>query len=808
VSPFGRIGEDPGCDPIDIGGIAFPRGSGVSYGFFHLLVGGIRDGDTLVSTALDQVTGGLWNGSELFPICHDGTAITSRSRRREVVESSSGCVSIAFDSTAVSDHDLTVTLSDTVARIRELYVDPIDGRAHLPLGIEIHQRSYAWAMGHTEDFVLFDLEICNTGYVDSKTQEHIQGDLKGVFLGIQSWVWALNESNPVRTYDEITGIVRVAPSVSHPQVQLRRDLMWWADNDADGSDWRAVTGAIGIMPVGVPHGVGAHSFNWWTPPWEYLDWGPATKGSRVNFPLEGSGIPYGDKAKYQMMANGEFDYASVETALNHEASGWNPPPPEPEQGENIANGFAFDGLLSIGPFDLSPDSCVNIGFALLGGDNFNPGYETSVLLLDPQHPEAYESHLDFTDLLRNAEWASWVYDTPGLDTDGDGWAGEYYLNGNDTVYFKGDGVKDLIAALPPSAPRVQAQTRAGRIVLHWNGRATETEEDLFSQRIDFEGYRIYMSRTGREDEWAFLTQRDLFNYARFTWNRGKDRWEMIDPPFTLDSLKTLYDALCDTSYGYPFHPDSFSVPLVEEALLEVHFDPNQPDRLDSIYRYFAPYEANNLPDDASLAMAADAGVDVTGVIRKLYPQSSPTDTAYREDGTPYLPYYEYEYVVKDLQVAEPVFLSVTAFDHGDPASKLEPLESSKSVTAQEVWPVNSSEVVESERPKPGVYPNPYRQIDAYYDNNWENRRGLEPDRERARQVTFYNVPDTCVLSIYTLDGDLVKRLHHSYPPESSEATVVRWDLITRNTQAVKTGIYIWSVESRFGTDVGKLVIIK
>ena len=40
------------------------------------------------------------------------------------------------------------------------------------------------------------------------------------------------------------------------------------------------------------------------------------------------------------------------------------------------------------------------------------------------------------------------------------------------------------------------------------------------------------------------------------------------------------------------------------------------------------------------------------------------------------------------------------------------------------------------------------------------------------------------------------------------ATVVRWDLITRNTQAVKTGIYIWSVESRFGTDVGKLVILK
>jgi len=38
--------------------------------------------------------------------------------------------------------------------------------------------------------------------------------------------------------------------------------------------------------------------------------------------------------------------------------------------------------------------------------------------------------------------------------------------------------------------------------------------------------------------------------------------------------------------------------------------------------------------------------------------------------------------------------------------------------------------------------------------------------------------------------------------------VVVWDLITRNTQAVKTGIYIYTVESEFGTDVGKLVIVK
>jgi hypothetical protein len=192
----------------------------------------------------------------------------------------------------------------------------------------------------------------------------------------------------------------------------------------------------------------------------------------------------------------------------------------------------------------------------------------------------------------------------------------------------------------------------------------------------------------------------------------------------------------------------------------------------------------------------------------VYPESSAAAIAQRPDGSLFAPYYEYEFALRDLQTAEPLSVAVTAFDHGDPKSAFPPLESTQETNAQEVWPITSIEAIESDRSKPGVYPNPYRLIDNYYENNWENRKGTEPDRERARQVTFYNVPDTCVLSIYSLDGDLVRRLHHSSDPANSEASVLRWDLITRNTQAVKTGIYIWSVESRFGTDVGKLVIIK
>jgi len=194
----------------------------------------------------------------------------------------------------------------------------------------------------------------------------------------------------------------------------------------------------------------------------------------------------------------------------------------------------------------------------------------------------------------------------------------------------------------------------------------------------------------------------------------------------------------------------------------------------------------------------------------VYPFSKPEDSTLilENDSTVEWPYYEYEYAIDGLQLAEPVFLAVTTFDFGNPAADLSPLESSPLANATEIWPINSATVVAEQRPKPGVYPNPYRLADDYNASRWENPRGLEPDPERARKVTFTNIPDTCAISIWTLDGDLVRRIDHAEPAVSSEATVAVWNLITRNTQAVKTGIYIYTIESRFGTDVGKLVIIK
>ena len=80
--------------------------------------------------------------------------------------------------------------------------------------------------------------------------------------------------------------------------------------------------------------------------------------------------------------------------------------------------------------------------------------------------------------------------------------------------------------------------------------------------------------------------------------------------------------------------------------------------------------------------------------------------------------------------------------------------------------------------------------------------------ERVNRIHFTNLPQKCTIRIFSIDGDLIREIYHDFPPDYPESMHDEWDLITRNTQAVASGIYYYSVESEFGNQIGKLVIIK
>ncbi len=204
-----------------------------------------------------------------------------------------------------------------------------------------------------------------------------------------------------------------------------------------------------------------------------------------------------------------------------------------------------------------------------------------------------------------------------------------------------------------------------------------------------------------------------------------------------------------------------------------------------------------------------------GGVRKVYPDAvkPPFDsTLWTDDmvtgehGLPLPKFYEYEFVITNVLPTIPYFLSVTSFDFGSPKSGLQSLESSPYNDLVVEYPQVSSDSVESADMEAYIYPNPYRLDANYASMGYENRDGIDP--ERARRVHFSNLPNVCTISIYSLDGDMVRRWEHNFPDSGPGSMHDSWDLITRNTQSAVSGIYYWVVESTSRTQIGKLVIIK
>ena len=116
-----------------------------------------------------------------------------------------------------------------------------------------------------------------------------------------------------------------------------------------------------------------------------------------------------------------------------------------------------------------------------------------------------------------------------------------------------------------------------------------------------------------------------------------------------------------------------------------------------------------------------------------------------------------------------------------------------------------------------VVPNPYRTDRDYTAENggWE---GLGRDwTENQRVLWFIHLPATCTIRIFSLTGDLVAELHHDDPTRRNQEKLdnlprpvgqEEWHLLSQSGRAVASGVYVYTVESDFGRQIGKFVIIR
>jgi hypothetical protein len=98
-----------------------------------------------------------------------------------------------------------------------------------------------------------------------------------------------------------------------------------------------------------------------------------------------------------------------------------------------------------------------------------------------------------------------------------------------------------------------------------------------------------------------------------------------------------------------------------------------------------------------------------------------------------------------------------------------------------------------------VVPNPFK---ARAD--WDRPRTLGD--QLTRHLDFMGLPRAaCSIKIWTVAGDFVVQLEHDGRNGDGEAA---WDLVSRNGQEVESGIYLFTVDSALGHQVGRFVVIR
>lgn len=790
ITNFGTFGTgyvNGNCDGEVCPSAEYPINSDIEYLFVGTFwIGAVVGRDTLVSIGAD---GWAEQVSELLPDAGDAGAIEFRSN----IPSRSD-----YSPDAISEQDYICVFTDT--NVAQAGVDGNDNRPHVPLNVRVKQSTFAWSYDYAEDFVLFDYQIKNIGIFP----------ITNMYMAFYCDADVYHVSNQQNGYaDDICGFrrtVAMAPGFGFDEDTV--NIAYIADNDGDPIrsggqlvwDFRSPVAATGIRVVRTPNEDLKYSFNWWISNGDATrDFAPRMAGTDDDpFYIFGPhlGTPNGDLVKYYVMRHEEFDYDQLYCAMSHADDGFLPPP-MPSQAIDFADGFDTRYLLSFGPFNIDPGDSLPVTLAYLVGDNLHAAPANFGTYFDAYNPDEFYNTLDFTDFGKNARWASWVYDNPGYDTDDDLDSGRYNwkCQGTDSIiffpesviphdsiiarctkiYYAGDGVPDFRGAAPPPPPDIKAFPEHGKVILRWNGERSQNAIDVFSGKKDFEGFRVYYSLTDQVSDFVLLTSFDVDDYKRFEYNEILQVWEQTSVPFYRDSLESLY--------GKGFEPLDY----YDESHYFVDPATNQ-------FMYFIPQDWNQ------------SDLSNPNLIHRVYPEASkddPSDTT--DEG--WLRYYEYEFVVDNLQPSVPYYFSVTAFDYGSLKVALGALETSPLVNAVQDFAMSSAEKVEQDSLEVLVYPNPYRIDGGYASAGYENRNRIK-SAERSRVINFANLPKVCTIRIYSIDGDLIKKFNHYYPDGGPGSQHETWDVISRNTQAVVTGIYFWHVESEMGEQIGKLVIMK
>jgi len=527
VTNFGTIGtgntywpQQPSCE--------YPRGSRIEHIYRgSLWVGALlktrdstdrRDGLILVST------GATDRGGEGYEFNAEGPdSITELSTLADDRPAAS-----QFSALAVSHQDFLCDYSDRFTRV------PTTGDSilnHTPLGIRIHQESYAWNFPFADFFVILRYVIYNAS-VDT---------LDSVYVGLwdNAVVRNTNYVQP-RTvgYFDYTG-----------QGFDQQQRMAYSFDFSGAPGGPPADSYVGVKLLGAspfPNGVdsigdlSAHTF--------YNAW---------QFRLSS-----GDEAYFSPTDDFNSNrYLSRYTRLT-ESSPQDKIDPLRTTPKNVTY------LLSTGPFHrLNPGDSVEVVFAVVCAKKVGTS------------PASQDTRLQRNSLYVNGAWAQQAYQ--GEDANGNNQLdpGEDIARRDSLsetefgLRYEPDGkITRYLLPAPPHRPKVRAEVENQSVVIYWDKQSAEESVDPILGTKDFEGYRVYRSNVGtdiiRHDDFVLnLSLVGEFDRADNTvgYNTGFGQI-LLDQPkvFPCDTIVTSTGeriVQCDTTnYWYRFPPHGTDVP--------------------------------------------------------------------------------------------------------------------------------------------------------------------------------------------------------------------------------------------------------
>lgn len=592
-----------------------------------------------------------------------------------------------FHPDAVSEEDFIAVYTDTFLSAKGFaFVPPKHQRA---LGIEVVEKSYQFSLPFAEDIVFFDLVIRNIG------KNYIRNFYAGFFADNDMFCIGSPTNNGGQTDDAAGFLV----------VNSTGDTINTAFVVEPDGDSGCMAGVVGVRVLRPTSREGRVSFNWWMSDTDISskdDWGPVTPNVYTGDPNERDpiGSPETDPEKYILMSNGSFDEPQFDP-VRQEFNSNIPAGADPNDNSRFLISFGPLGLRDstiADPNDpmfgqtvkiLAPGDSVLFTYAVIGGEG-DPAVAQALGTFDPAA---------FEDLGRNAFMAGIMFDNPGVDTDGDGYAGDD-LDG-DGIPDTGDGVPDFKGPPPPPSPPLKVIPGDRTITLDWSA---------------------------------------------------------ADP----------------NSPGYdpndPNLPLNFRDPFISD-------DPNTPEDESKDFEGFRVLRSKS---------------GILGSFEVLAEFDLPDNELGRNTGL------QFKYV-DHVPNGEEFFYAVVSFDRGAPSFGIETLVSSPLI--------NLTKAAASPLPSSGfdkeiwVEPNPYIERSGFEDFQLPDQIAIE----NFRVIDFVNVPARCTIRVFTVDGDLVDTIEHDNP-NSSRA---RWDLLSRNSRPIASGIYIFSVETPEGErKMGRFVVIK